>query len=413
MTFRHILIALTTFLAMALGAPAGAAQLSDLTVSANPAQVNQGLKVEVTTSGGRCGYKLELGYTVIGPNTLDGAKRYDAKYTAPGTYTVKVYGAQSGSTAPCDGQKTLQLVVKGRMKMQASPPGAALHKMGTMGTAQQHAPSQGLQRMGKPKGPKPGSTPLGDAAKANTPKLETRPVVHEVQFVPDPQIGNIGGKIMAPGGVVKLKGGFFGSQKGRVVLEVDGSKFPEYPGGEIELQNVKWLSNGRVEGTIPKPMTGPIFRAYAHPIVIRADGKRSEVVSGHFEVPVEKRILSHTEAGVKNLSCDSDWCAPEKGNGVPAGITLSASAMYNASWDIGAFGSDLYSIDLKDGWVFSRVVSFDKHTSGDDGDFIKDLNPDLKKYEDHWSGRIDWYCSGDDFNNYQVKIEVMRAKGAY
>ena len=61
--------------------------------------------------------------------------------------------------------------------------------------------------------------------------------------------------------------------------------------------------------------------------------------------------------------------------------------------------------------VFGPTIH--RQISGDDGDYITDPKPTIKAGSDHWSGSVGWYVSYDDNINYNVKVEVMRAKGAY
>ena len=295
---------------------------------------------------------------------------------------------------------------------KATPDGPAGLQKATP-TLNKGSVQHGLRPMGNGQ---PGSTPnQGEGSRANLPEAklpDPPPQLNGTGFTPDPSIGHIGGKIFAPGGTVHLLGFRFGSEEGSVYLQVTGSKFPEH-GNQIPLVVTKWTDN-LVSARIPKPMTGPIFRAGASPHLVRADGQKAHI-GGHFEVPVETQVLSWKDTDrVKVLRCgdrvDANRCVPPHDGNLP---TLYG---HHESFGSGNSDDDTFQISLDGGWVFSRVKRFGKHVS-DAGDTyessISDLIPAIPAGGTQWTGRVKWGCRGDEEVRYEVEIEVKRAKGAY
>lgn len=191
------------------------------------------------------------------------------------------------------------------------------------------------------------------------------PAIESFLFIP----GSIGGtnpSILAPGGRIYLKGRAFGRQKGRVKLVVNGSHFPDYPGGWIPLENVKWESHEKVNARIPSGMKGPIFRSDVQIVLTREDGKPSAPRAAQFEVPVETRLLKPYDPEVKLIACAQHGTLNSCGTSV--GVTLSGFHLNSWAAPGGSPGIDDYMIELghDHGWVFSRVARFWTEVTGDD-----------------------------------------------
>lgn len=241
--------------------------------------------------------------------------------------------------------------------------------------------------------------------------LKVRPAIENTILV-EGSIGLAAPGILAPKGRLYIKGRSFGQQKGEFFLKVKASDFPEYPSGIVPLEDLNW-TNDKINGRIPKGMTGPIYRANVTLQVRRADGAISNGFSRQFEVPVETRVLKYTDPEVRLIYCHNkasvNSCQTNFFDHNPTLYGSHVSGVLGSSqWD-----EDEYTIYLNDGWVFSRVTKFEKYISGNDGDYIKNLTPPLPIGKSSWVGRIPFYVSSDDQVRYQVWIEVKRAKGAY
>ncbi len=257
---------------------------------------------------------------------------------------------------------------------------------------------------------RPGTTPrTGEGSQPNLPEVHLPPKITATSFHADPAIGHIGGAIFAPGGTVILEGMRFGDSPGAVELRVNGSKFPEH-GDRIPLAIQTWTDT-RIEAVVPKPMTGPLFRAGA-PVAVRTARGQEVVGPGHFEVPVETRALKFTDDAVRLVTCgdsgsdngchNSQFYGPSTINGFHTEGRVSH----------GSDGSDVWVIQLGDGWVFSELERVVWEVTGADGDFMN-LIPDFPKGETRWEPEIRWRISADDSVNYHLRIHVKRAKGAY
>ncbi|MCP3985626.1 MAG: hypothetical protein GY723_14645 [bacterium] len=233
------------------------------------------------------------------------------------------------------------------------------------------------------------------------------PAIVGTGFAPDGHIGNVFGKIFAPGGLVVIFGKNFGDEEGRVILYVTGSVFPEW-GNQIPLEIELWTDT-QVNARIPKPMTGPIHRATSPVHLTTAKGFKV-VHSGHFEVPTEKKVLSWKDtAHVRVLDCgdrvDFNKCAPPHSKDLP---TFWGK---HESFDAGNSAEDVLQITLDDGWVFSRVKRFHKYT--DEDSTLSDLIPEIEAGETEWTGRVRWGVFGEQTVKYEIEVEVKRARGAY
>jgi hypothetical protein len=259
-----------------------------------------------------------------------------------------------------------------------------------------------------------GNTPnQGADSKPNVPgvgPIPGPPKITGAGLQPDKKIGWVAPKL-APAGTLVIFGKNFGTRQGTVRLRVDPSHFPEYPGG-VPLKITSW-SDTQVKAKIPSLMTGPIFSVNVAIRLSRVNPVKTVEYSKAFQVPVDTKLLLHTDSGVRTLSCDSNNCLPSGGTPVFFDATFLGSTM-RAPIDGagGLYGSDIFSLDLSDGWVVSKAT-IHRQISGDDGDYITDPKPAIKAGSDHWSGNVGWYVSYDDNISYHVKVEVMRAKGAY
>jgi hypothetical protein len=258
-----------------------------------------------------------------------------------------------------------------------------------------------------------GTTPnQGADSKPNVPgvgPIPGPPTITGAGLQPDKKIGWVAPKL-APGGTIVIFGKNFGTRQGKVRLRVDPSHFPEYPGG-VPLKITSW-SDTKVMAKIPSPMTGPIFSVNVAIRLTRVNPVKTDEYIKAFQVPVETKLLLHTDPGVRTLSCDSKNCLPRGGAPVLDLTFFGKTLRAPIDGAGGLYGLDIFSFDLSDGWVVSKAT-IHREISGDDGDYVTDPKPAIKAGSDHWSGSVGWYVSYDDNISYKVKVEVMRAKGAY
>ncbi|MCA9473827.1 MAG: hypothetical protein KC594_17320 [Nitrospira sp.] len=244
--------------------------------------------------------------------------------------------------------------------------------------------------------------------------LKVRPAIENTILV-EGSIGLAAPGILAPKGRLYIKGRSFGQQKGELFLKVKASDFPEYPSGIVPLEDLNW-TNDKINGRIPKGMTGPIFRANVNLYVRRVDGAISNGFPRQFEVPVETRMLKRTDPEVRVIFCGVSLYATN--NSVCQSSTWSSATLNGRHFNgwgsdpLCCYDYDEYAIHLQDGWVFSRS-EFKKTVTGNDGDFVKPPKPALPVGKTSWVPKVEFWTSSDDKVTYSIDIEVKRAKGAY
>jgi hypothetical protein len=217
---------------------------------------------------------------------------------------------------------------------------------------------------------------------------------------------------LQPGTHLFLKGYGFGTSKGRVLMHGN------FPGSPVELVNVEWVSDIRVNGLLPSNLTD-ICVQDVFIQVERADQVASDLwpMLWHQEsaqlnfsdVFVSQCGDDGNENKCNTTEIDGEWCAG-LANIPVAQILPSGKAIYgyhrNCYYAVGPYDSDVdqYQIDLLNGWTFESA-QVDK-TLPTSNEVITGPTPPLPVGQSSWSPKFDWEVSPGDEVIYEVEITV-------
>lgn len=210
---------------------------------------------------------------------------------------------------------------------------------------------------------------------------------------------------MKPGTKLILLGENFGTQKGKVIVKGN------FPGGQFELINVNWVSTKSVNGFVPQSINGQPNQS-VEVILVTAFNFKSDPWKMSFEGREEK-VLNSDVVGVncgsdandnicnKVVDCESEFLPG------PFGGEYAISGYHNNVW--GAVGddvgNDVFSINLKNGWVFkSMQKTIWKKTSGDE--VLSGPAPSFPAGQSSWAAIIHWKVTPNDYVMYKIKIIV-------
>lgn len=383
---------------LALGDGASAAgKVTTLSVSPNPVSAGQATTLSIGHAGKKCGYRIDLGNgTGLGPYSVGGAgTTLPVTYPSSGSFAIQVFGKKKGNHPKCQ-----VLASPLTVAVQPGTPrrgGGALKKGLGFAAEKELKPSDAMKKAVKGAKKEPVNLPPG-----------LRPKIRSVWFKEAAAIGTAAPGAIAPGGRLHVSGERFGNQKGTLVIKGKGSKFPQYPSGKISLEILKWTDE-KVEGRVPKGMTGPIEVVQVEVFLRRADHAISGNKNMRFGVPVQTRKLKGTDPEVRNIYCGStsgsDSCTPTNST-----KTFRASHR-NGALAGGSKGGDRWALHLDDGWVFSKLIKVEVKVTGDDGDFLKGPNPPFPVGQSSWVPTLVWEASSDDMVSYHYEVEIMRPKG--
>ncbi|MEN8222621.1 MAG: hypothetical protein ABFR36_05135, partial [Acidobacteriota bacterium] len=233
------------------------------------------------------------------------------------------------------------------------------------------------------------------------PKGFFKPVVESILTIP---LG-----ALKPGVQLFVKGKKFGPQKGRILIKGN------FPGGHIELENVTWVSDSKVNGFVPQSANGQPNQIVSVVVVSKFNFKSDPFGSPWFYGREEKWLVLG-DASCLHCGDDGNFNACNKLS--PDGSICTAESVicgfHKNSW--GAVGNDSgtdsYLINLKNGWVFKSMTKAKwKKTSADE--VLKNPNPPLPVGANTWTTAIEWVVTPNDHVVYQIKVLVEGPIGTH
>jgi hypothetical protein len=229
-----------------------------------------------------------------------------------------------------------------------------------------------------------------------------------------------------PGGKLIIKGALFGTSQGRVFLSF------KRPVEQVkELYITKWESE-TVEGIIPRDIEGFIDHDDSGFILKTGFGLESayqmvksmanrETIQLRYDDPV---IEVNCSKGADNNLCNTIYANvgedcigpgqlylnPDVEGGAAAVTVFHQNCDMGIDWDE---GEDLFTIQLRNGWVFRRFEHFDK-TSNPSSTMTMLLADDLEKWigADQLNLVVRWKISpGREYIQYGYRIWITGPKG--
>jgi len=210
-----------------------------------------------------------------------------------------------------------------------------------------------------------------------------------------------------------VKGEKFGTQKGKIFL------LGNFPGGKVELINVKWESSGKANGVIPFSANGQPNQVVSVQLVTSYNAKSDPFGSPQFK-GMEEKVLTSDMVAVNHCgddgncnrcnnvsSCDDQFVAGCSGNYTICGYHIN-------NWGtIGDDkGHDTYTINLQNGWTFKSINFLEwKKTSGDE--VLTSPSPGLPVGGSNWTFTINWKVSPNDEVRYSIQIIVEGPLGTH
>lgn len=198
-------------------------------VNVQPSQVTINQNTSISVQGtGTCNFSLDFGdgsTVTVNNNFKQGNYQTSHSWNSTGTKTVKAVGQ-----GPCTGTAQDTAVVS---DATTPAPGRKLDQESTIQLKPQQVPV--LQKME--------TRPKYEIKKSDTPKLAVTPP--KIESVFDVPLG-----ALKPGTKLFLKGKAFGTQPGKILMSGN------FPGGHIELVNIEWVSDSKVNGVVPLSVQG-------------------------------------------------------------------------------------------------------------------------------------------------------------
>jgi len=216
---------------------------------------------------------------------------------------------------------------------------------------------------------------------------------------------------MRPGTKLLLKGKKFGAQKGKILLKGN------FPGGQIELTNVTWGGNESANGFVPQSANGQPNQTVGV-VIVRSNSFKSDPVNMTFEGREEK-VLTSDAVGVqcgkdgndnvcnKVVDCESEFIMG------PFPAKYAIGGWHNNVW--GAVGddvgNDIYTIKLKNGWVFKSMQKVKWYKSS--GDEVLTGPTPFVPGSSSWNAVIHWKVTPNDSVHYLIKVIVEGPIGTH
>ena len=211
---------------------------------------------------------------------------------------------------------------------------------------------------------------------------------------------------LKPGQKVILEGKLFGKNKGNVYLKGN------FPNGKLNFEELVWISDTKISGKIPMSSNG-IANHDVKIILVTSLNFKSNEWPAKFEGREEK-ILTQDAVGV---SCGMDGnCNSCNGvkSGCDEGSFISGDSNEYAIYGHHAnywgtvgddVGDDVYSINLKNGWVFKSIHQILWKKSSSD-EILTGPSPDFPVGQSNWTAVFHWEVSSDDHASYKFRIMV-------
>ena len=255
------------------------------------------------------------------------------------------------------------------------------------------------------------------------PKTKPLPVTGQVALSKaGPQIESL---FTAPIGALRpltklyLKGKYFGTQPGKIILYSDTN-------GSINLQNVEWKNEENVNGVVPAStekwphqtlmvkiktadnrLSGPVKIGF---------GAREEAWLEMEDVIVEKcgrdgnmNACNHVFGG----SCTGEHCQIDTGE-ADEYRTFAIRGYHCNNWGtVGDdYGVDRYRIHLKNGWVI-KSTDFRKNASSWNEVYLEGPGPRIPVGKSDVSFEFAWEVSPDDSVCYGLRVKLEGPAGTY
>ncbi|MEN8222622.1 MAG: hypothetical protein ABFR36_05140 [Acidobacteriota bacterium] len=224
-----------------------------------------------------------------------------------------------------------------------------------------------------------------------------KPVVKSILTIP---LG-----ALKPGVQLFVKGEKFGSQKGRILIKGN------FPGGHIELENVTWVSDSKVNGFVPQSANGQPNQIVSVVVVSKFNFKSDPFGSPWF-YGREEKVLTSDAVGVQ---CGSDGncntcnqtgsCDSQFVSGCSTQYAICGEHINNWGTVGDDSGADIYSINLQNGWVLKSIQTVKWHKSSGD-EYLSGPTPSFPAGSANWSPVINWKVSPNDNVRYEFKIIV-------
>ncbi len=208
---------------------------------------------------------------------------------------------------------------------------------------------------------------------------------------------------LKPGSKLMLMGKKFGSEKGRILLKGN------FPGGQIDLVNVTWLSNKKAYGFVPQSANGQPNQL-VDVVLVTSHRFKSDPLKIEF-VGREEKTLVFGDAVVLQCGDNADGNLCNQITGVhPDSVCHSGTVIcgwhFNQWADIDYnSGIDRYQIKLNNGWFFKRLNILKwLLTSGNEK--LSGPSPSLPVGQSEWYPTISWEVSPNDWVVYQLEVIV-------
>jgi hypothetical protein len=210
---------------------------------------------------------------------------------------------------------------------------------------------------------------------------------------------------LKPGTRLYLKGSRFGTQKGKILVQGN------FPGGQFELTDVKWESDTKANGLVPQSVKGQPNQTVGV-ILMTSYNLKSDPWNMKFEGREEKYLTSND---VSVLHCGNDGncntcnqvsiCDAQFVAGCSAEFAICGSHINNWGTVGDDVGDDIYSINLKNGWLLKSIDVVTWHKSSGD-EVLSGPTPAFPAGSASWSPKIHWKVSPNDHVRYEFKIIV-------
>jgi len=238
-------------------------------------------------------------------------------------------------------------------------------------------------------------------------KFTAVPGLHMLAKKPEiTQVSSTPTGTLKPGSRVYVKGVNFGTAKGKIIMKGN------LPDGQIYLENVTWINHLTAQGFIPKSLNGE--PAQKVEIVIEtAGGTQSDPYKWELDFTGrEIKLLTSDVVGVmcgndancntcnQTGTCDSEFVA-----GCLTKYAICGEHVNNWGTVGDDVGDDIYSINLKNGWVLKSINIMKWHKSSG-GEVLSGPTPAFPAGSSNWSPVIHWLVTPNDNVRYEIEIMV-------
>jgi hypothetical protein len=208
-----------------------------------------------------------------------------------------------------------------------------------------------------------------------------------------------GAYYFSPDGKLYIYGIDFGTKKGRIIIYGMG-----FPDGKLELNQVVWESNSRVNGRVPI-VTGVKDQKVKIEVVTH-DGLVSNRVEHWFRGTRERRKLKCGDPAVTvdrcSMQANSNHCECQ---GKGSGPVIYGSHRNNAATTSNDVCKDTFKIELKNGWKIFHGAFAEKNLSSSD-EIIYDPTPQWTPSMTTWRPMFECVVSPGDRVRYYYNVTI-------